>query len=110
MDKVYYIIGIIFALIIVLYGFMNMKETFTNESGYFCDPKKCESLTMSDCFKCRNCNYCMNNFNSKCVAGSASELLKSGKCEKVYGNDTWTRAVMVGDNDYKASLDLPIMD
>jgi hypothetical protein len=110
MKKIYYIVIITIILISLFIIFRSVKENFTNDSGYFCDPKTCDSLTMSDCFKCSNCSYCLNNFDSKCVVGTPSELLKSGKCEKVYSNDAWTRAVMVGDNDYRASLDLPIMD
>jgi len=96
-------------IFIILYK--KKKELFTNESGQYCDSKNCSSLTLSDCLKCSDCGYCMtNNYTSKCVAGKPRELLASGKCDRVYSNDMWTRAALAGDNDYHNTLDLPIMD
>lgn len=86
-------------------------EKFTNASGYYTKPNDCDSMTLSDCMNCATCAWCMgDDFAPKCVAGNASDLLKSGKCKKVYANDAWTRSVMAGDNDYRETIDLPLFD
>lgn len=104
-------VGIVVIFITLsLFKLFKNTETFTNDSGYFCDPKECEHMTISDCMKCSNCGYCMNDFSSKCVSGSPRELIESGKCSKVYANDAWTRAVMAGDNDYVSYENKSIFD
>ena len=107
------IIIIVIAVIFLLKGKSNKAsgEKFTNASGYYTKPNDCDSMTLKDCLECSTCAWCMrNDFAPKCVAGNASDLIKSGQCKKVYANDTWTRSVMAGDNNYREAIDLPLFD
>lgn len=97
------IIAIVIIVFVIMKVFKKSKEQFTNDSGYYCDPKECDKMTISECMKCSNCGFCMSNsFDSKCVSGAPRDLITSGQCDKVYANDVWTRAVMAGDNDYRS--------
>lgn len=109
--KSFIIIGIIIIVLIIAYIALHGYEKFTNEAGYYCDNDKCDSFTLSKCLNCSNCSWCMRDgFDSKCVSGTASDLLNSGTCDKVYANDVFTRALMAGDNDYKESEKLPLFE
>lgn len=107
------IIIIIGVIIYLLRGRSNESngEKFTNASGYYTKPNDCDSMSLSDCMTASTCGWCMgDDFSPKCVAGNASDLLKSGQCKKVYANDAWTRSVMAGDNDYREAINLPLFD
>lgn len=108
------IIVIIICAVIFLLNRKSNKtngEKFTNASGYYTKSKDCDSMTLSNCMNSATCAWCMgNDFAPKCVSGNANDLLKSGKCKKVYANDAWTRSVLAGDNDYRETNDLPLFD
>lgn len=109
----YGIMIIIIILLIVILGKILIfgDEKFTNMAGFFTKSTDCDSMTLHDCLECATCSWCMgDNFNPKCVAGRPADLLKAGTCKKVYANDAWTRAVFSGDNDYRVSSDLPLVE
>jgi hypothetical protein len=91
--------------------FLFKIETFTNMAGYYTNQSDCSKMTLKNCLDTSTCAWCMgDNFSPKCVAGQTSDLLKDGKCKKVYANDVFTRALFSGDNDYTDALDLPIVE
>lgn len=89
--------------------YVKSNENFVNDSGYFCDKDKCSAYTLSQCLNCANCSYCVKDgFSSQCVAGTPSDVITSGKCDRVYANDPYTRSVLAGDNNYIDALHLPL--
>lgn len=106
-----YLFGIIFLLLVLCHIWRIKYELFTNIAGYYTNPTDCNNMTLRDCLSCSTCSWCMgDNFSPKCVAGQASDLLKTGQCQKVYSNDVFTRALLSGDNSYINNLNLPIID
>lgn len=91
------LICFIIVIVIVYVLFFKEKEQFTNEQGFVCS--SCENKTLSECARCANCGYCMNEgLTAKCVSGTVDGPT-SGKCSKWYANDTWERSVAFDDNN-----------